>query len=74
VALDERGTANVAFDIPALALLSGDYDLALGAGTGSEVLSLDRTVRFSVVSSSGAHGVVDLGGSWAALAPAELAR
>ncbi|MEA2399230.1 MAG: lipopolysaccharide transport system ATP-binding protein, partial [Thermoleophilaceae bacterium] len=68
------GTATLAFDVPALALLGGDYDVALGASAGGEELSLDRTVRFSVVSESSAHGVVDLGGSWEALAPAEAAR
>ena len=70
----EDGAATLAFDVPALALLGGDYDVALGAGAGGEELSLDRTVRFSVVSESSAHGVVDLGGSWEALAPAEAAR
>jgi ABC-type polysaccharide/polyol phosphate transport system ATPase subunit len=70
----EAGAATLAFDVPALALLGGDYDVALGAGVDGEELSLDRTVRFSVVSESPAHGVVDLGGSWRALAPAEAAR
>jgi ABC-type polysaccharide/polyol phosphate transport system ATPase subunit len=55
------GAAAVAFEIPALALLEGDYDLVLTAG---ESLVADRTVRFSVTSPPGAQGVVDLGGSW----------
>ena len=53
--------AQVAFEIPDLALLGGDYDLQLGAP------SLDRTVRFSVASEPGPEGVVDLRGSWRAL-------
>jgi ABC-type polysaccharide/polyol phosphate transport system ATPase subunit len=59
--LDADGTATVAFDVPALNLLGGDYDLVLGVG------SADRTLRFSVVSEPGAEGVVDLGGSWETL-------
>jgi hypothetical protein len=53
--------AQVAFEIPDLALLGGDYDLLLGAP------SPDRTVRFSVASEPGPEGVVDLRGSWRAL-------
>jgi ABC-type polysaccharide/polyol phosphate transport system ATPase subunit len=70
VTLDAGGEAAVAFEIPALALLGGDYDLALSAG-GLE--HPERTVRFSVVSESAARGVVDLGGSWRRLAPVEAA-
>jgi ABC-type polysaccharide/polyol phosphate transport system ATPase subunit len=61
LALDGVGGGAIAFDIPALNLLSGDYDLVLGAGDRD---APDRTVRFSVVSESTAQGVVDLGGSW----------
>ena len=71
--LDSRGAVVMAFDIPSLALLGGDYDLALGAAPDGENLTLDRTVRFSVVSASVAQGFVDLGGSWRAPAPAEVA-
>jgi ABC-type polysaccharide/polyol phosphate transport system ATPase subunit len=53
--------AQVAFEIPDLALLGGDYDVVLGAP------SPDRTVRFSVASEPGPEGVVDLRGSWRAL-------
>ena len=71
VAVMADGGAAVAFDVPALALLGGDYDLVLGAGTEP---GADRTVRFSVVSESAAQGLVDLGGSWEPLAPAEAGR
>jgi ABC-type polysaccharide/polyol phosphate transport system ATPase subunit len=73
VTLDDSGTATIAFDVPALALLAGEYDLVLSAGREG---TADRTVRFSVVSRAGASGVIDLGGRWAPLtgAPSEAAR
>jgi ABC-type polysaccharide/polyol phosphate transport system ATPase subunit len=64
--LDADRTATLAFDVPQLTLLGGDYDLILSAG---DELALDRTVRFSVVSESSAQGVLDLGGSWRTLVP-----
>jgi ABC-type polysaccharide/polyol phosphate transport system ATPase subunit len=72
LALDGDGGAVMVFEIPSLALLGGDYDLALGAAPELEELTPDRTVRFSVISDSGAQGVVDLGGSWRAPAPAQV--
>ncbi|MGI8505420.1 MAG: ABC transporter ATP-binding protein [Solirubrobacteraceae bacterium] len=73
-ALDRDGGAAVAFDVPALTLLGGEYDLTLGAVQMGDAPSLDRTIRFSVVSEeTDAQGVVDLGGSWQSLAPAEAA-
>jgi ABC-type polysaccharide/polyol phosphate transport system ATPase subunit len=71
IELAADGTARLAFEVPELALLGGDYDLALGAAGGAGQAVLERTVRFSVARSPGAEGVVDLGGSWRALAPAE---
>jgi ABC-type polysaccharide/polyol phosphate transport system ATPase subunit len=65
------GSGAVAFDVPALTLLGGDYDLVLDAGGD---VAADRTVRFSVVSESTAEGTVDLGGTWESPAPAEAAR
>jgi ABC-type polysaccharide/polyol phosphate transport system ATPase subunit len=67
ISLDSGGAATLAYEIPALALLGGDYDLALGARCDGEPAWLDRTVRFSVVSESAAQGVIDLGGSWQSL-------
>jgi ABC-type polysaccharide/polyol phosphate transport system ATPase subunit len=71
LALDAGGIATLAFDVAQLTLLGGDYDLVLSAG---DEPSRDRTVRFSVVSESVAQGIIDLGGSWQSLAPAETAR
>jgi ABC-type polysaccharide/polyol phosphate transport system ATPase subunit len=65
LALDGAGGAAMVFEIPALTLLGGDYDLVLSAGGLDHP---DRTVRFSVVSESAAQGVVDLGGTWQPLA------
>jgi ABC-type polysaccharide/polyol phosphate transport system ATPase subunit len=73
VALGEDGGARLAFDVPALALLGGDYDLVLGAAAGDEAVFLERTVRFSVASDSDARGVVDLRGSWESMSRAEVA-
>jgi len=68
VALDADGAAAIAFDIPALAVLGGDYDLVISAG---DLRMADRTLRFSVVSESTATGVVDLGGAWRPLTAVE---
>jgi ABC-type polysaccharide/polyol phosphate transport system ATPase subunit len=69
--LGPDGTARLAFEIPDLALLGGDYDLALGAADGPEEPALDRTVRFSVAREPGADGIVDLRGEWRTPAPAQ---
>jgi ABC-type polysaccharide/polyol phosphate transport system ATPase subunit len=63
--LEADGTAMLAFDVPALRLLAGDYDLVLAAGGGAP----DRTTRFTIVSNSQADGVIDLEGSWKMLSP-----
>jgi hypothetical protein len=62
----------VAFEIPALALLGGDYDLSLAAGERGVDPALDRTVGFSVAAEPGADGIVDLRGSWRNLEPARV--
>jgi ABC-type polysaccharide/polyol phosphate transport system ATPase subunit len=71
VELGSDGCARMAFEVPELALLGGDYDIALGAWTNGEQPGLDRTSRFSVARSGGAEGVVDLRGTWRSLAAAE---
>ena len=71
IELGADGSARLAFEIPDLALLGGDYDLALGAAGEAEDPSPDRTVRFSVAHTDGPEGIVDLGGTWRSLAPAE---
>jgi ABC-type polysaccharide/polyol phosphate transport system ATPase subunit len=69
--LDPDGSAQLAFEIPALNLLGGDYDLALGAGHGSEAALIERTVRFSIAREpNGDEGIVALRGEWRAM-PAE---
>jgi ABC-type polysaccharide/polyol phosphate transport system ATPase subunit len=70
VELDAAGSARMAFDVPDLALLGGDYDLALGAAAAGEEPSVERTLRFSVADSGGPAGIVDLRGSWRTLEPA----
>ncbi len=68
--LDPDASAQLAFEIPALNLLGGDYDLALGAGHGSEAALIERTVRFAVAREPGDEGIVALRGEWRAM-PAE---
>jgi ABC-type polysaccharide/polyol phosphate transport system ATPase subunit len=58
------------FEIPALALLGGDYDLSLGPDGGP----VQRTVRFSVAHETGAQGIVDLRGNWRERAPLRAAQ
>jgi ABC-type polysaccharide/polyol phosphate transport system ATPase subunit len=68
--LGRDGAAQLAFDVPRLALLGGDYDLALAATDEPEdEVPFDRTVRFSVAQVPGAEGIVDLRGEWQPVAP-----
>ncbi len=55
-----------AFEIPHLALLGGDYDLAAGAldQDAPPGPMLDRVARFSVAQVSDGEGVADLRGEW----------
>jgi ABC-type polysaccharide/polyol phosphate transport system ATPase subunit len=69
----EQG-AQVAFDVPDLALLGGDYDFVLGAAPAGGVPSLERTVRFAVAREPGREGLLDLRGSWRPLASVEGVR
>ena len=71
---DERGTpvfatreelplGEVVFAVERLALLGGDYDLAVSADGGPP----ERVVRFAVAREPGGEGVVDLRGTWAGI-------
>ena len=59
-------TVEVAFAVERLALLGGDYDVAVGAAPqdAPEGRWLDRVTRLSVTSVAGGHGVADLRGDW----------
>jgi hypothetical protein len=70
--LKPRAEARLVFEIPALALLGGDYDVSLAAGPAGVDPALDRTVGFSVAAEPGAEGIVDLRGSWRNLEPARV--
>jgi len=63
---DVRDGADLRFEVPSLALLGGDYDVAVGAQTqdapGGELL--DRVARFSVSSVLDGEGIADLRGRW----------
>jgi ABC-type polysaccharide/polyol phosphate transport system ATPase subunit len=69
--LDPAGSAQLAFEIPELSLLGGDYDLALGAGHAHAAAPLERTVRFSVAREEGAEGIVALRAAWRSMSSAE---
>ena len=60
------GEARLAFDVPRLALLGGDYDLAAGA-YGQDAPAgrlLDRVTPLSIAASSEGEGLADLRGRW----------
>ena len=61
-----EGERRVRFEVPRLALLGGDYDLAVGAHAhdAPQGGGLDRVARFSVAQTSDGEGVVDLRGTW----------
>ena len=64
------GSSSLTFEIPELALLGGDYDVAVGSD-----VALLRTVRFSVPRlPEDAEGIVDLQGEWRALSAASGRR
>jgi ABC-type polysaccharide/polyol phosphate transport system ATPase subunit len=72
VELAPDGTATLAYEIPDLALLGGDYDVAVGAGADAAPIVLDRSSRFAVAREpSSAEGIVDLRGAWRTAATAE---
>jgi ABC-type polysaccharide/polyol phosphate transport system ATPase subunit len=59
-----HGRGEVTFDIARLALLGGDYDLAVAASDQDAPQVMDRLARFSVATTSDGEGVVDLRGEW----------
>ena len=59
-----NGRGAVTFDIPRLALLGGDYDLAVAASDQDAPQVMDRLARFSVAATGDGEGVVDLRGEW----------
>ena len=68
-----RGEARVSFEIPRLALLGGDYDLAAGA-YGQDAPTgrlLDRVVSLSVAAAADGEGLADLRGHWSVARSAE---
>jgi lipopolysaccharide transport system ATP-binding protein len=65
----------VRFEVAQLPLLGGDYELLAGVGRGAQTPQLQRSVRFAVTRGpdEGREGVIDLGGRWEEVAPAEQA-
>ena len=61
-----EGEVGVSFEIGRLALLGGDYDVAVGAYDQDAPASdlLDRVAGFSVAATHDGEGVADLRGSW----------
>ena len=61
-----EGRVALAFDIPSLGLLAGDYDVAVGAGDHDAPPGgfLDRVTRFSVPPTLEGEGIADLRGTW----------
>jgi ABC-type polysaccharide/polyol phosphate transport system ATPase subunit len=61
-----EGRLPVSFEVPRLALLGGDYDVAVGCFDQDAPPSgfLDRVARFSVAQTLEGEGVADLRGTW----------
>jgi hypothetical protein len=61
-----EGRLELSFDIPRLALLGGDYDVAVGVGDHDAPAgaALDRLARFSVPRTLEGEGIADLRGTW----------
>jgi ABC-type polysaccharide/polyol phosphate transport system ATPase subunit len=71
-----RGGGRLVFDVGALPLLGGDYDVVLGVHEpGDTAPGIDRMLSFSVATVDGAEGVADMRGSWSfSGAPVEARR
>jgi lipopolysaccharide transport system ATP-binding protein len=61
-----RGRLELTFEVPHLALLGGDYDLAVGVHEHDAPVGrmLDRVARFSVPETLEGEGIADLRGTW----------
>jgi ABC-type polysaccharide/polyol phosphate transport system ATPase subunit len=59
-----NGRGVVTFDVPRLALLGRDYDLAVAASDQDAPQAMDRLARFSIAAAGDGEGVVDLRGEW----------
>jgi ABC-type polysaccharide/polyol phosphate transport system ATPase subunit len=63
--VEGAGSGRLVFEIPSLALLGGDYDIALGIHESGDVApGIDRLLSFSVAGVDDVEGVADLRGSW----------
>lgn len=59
------GGGRLVFEIPSLALLGGDYEIALGIHEpGDTAPGIDRLLSFSVAGADDVEGVADLRGTW----------
>ncbi len=59
-------TVRATFDIPRIALLGGDYDIAVGVRdqAGPEAVDFARVARFSIAPTADGSGIADLRGTW----------
>jgi ABC-type polysaccharide/polyol phosphate transport system ATPase subunit len=75
-ATTSRGGGQLAFEIGRLALLGGDYEIAIGIHEpGDTAPGIDRLLPFSVTGAEDAEGIADLRGTWTyAGEPVEAAR
>jgi hypothetical protein len=68
------GAVRVAFDMPRMSLLGGDYDVVVRARDASaDAGARDRVAGFSVAHEPGGDGVADLRGAWSVHAEAVVA-
>ena len=65
------GAGQLSFEVPQLALLGGDYDIAISLREpGDTTPHVDRLLTFSVADAEGAEGIADLRGTWTFVGPA----
>jgi energy-coupling factor transporter ATP-binding protein EcfA2 len=69
------GGGRLVLELPALALLAGDYDIAIGLHEpGDSAPGIDRLLSFGVAGGDEAEGIVDLRGTWTFTAEAQAVR